>query len=350
MRSQAIMNQVWPTAILNAGRSFQGAPRIAPIAVFVFIVHFALILWLILATPAKTLLPKPKPRVVVQTVQLATPKEQKISTYKMEDLSTPVHLPEPVAIEEAPQAEIQQMPQLEETRLKESQVIQPELVEIPKLQIKAPPKAKEKEKTKPVPKKATPQKIEKKKAAPKKIEKKATPKETATPKAKETAIPKEKVAAVVSDAQAAKRTAQKAKQQELLARAQESIAKIRRDGVTIDANQKRRGADLKIPQLTLATVATEEASALSVGELSYRDELAGRLKLLLKLPEYGSVKLKLTLQRSGKVFKVAILSAASAQNRAYVEKMMPTLQFPPFGNQFGEEPEYTFTITLNNDF
>lgn len=311
---------------------FQGAPRIAPIAALVLAVHLALILWLIVAAPAKNLLSKPKARVVVQTVQLSTPKP-KTSTHKIEEWSTPVQMPETVSIEETPPAEIQPMPKLEE-----SQVKQPQVVDIPQPQIKSP--VKPKEKPKPVPKK-----VEKTKAAPKK---KAQPKETP----KEKAVPKEKPVSAAPMAKqeaqkAAAAAAQKAKQQELLAKAQESIAKIRRDGVTIDAKQR---ADLKIPQLTLATVAADEASSLSMGEVSYRDELAGRLKLLLKLPEYGSVKLKLTLQRSGKVSKVAIVSAGSAQNRAYVEKLMPTLQFPPFGTQFGQDPEYTFTITLNNDF
>lgn len=356
---QAVMNQIRPSALWKGGFPLQGAPRIAPIAAFVLAVHLALILWLIVAAPAKTFLPKPKARVVVQTVQLSTVKQQ-TAAYKAEEWSAPVQMPEPQAFEETPQIEMQQMPKLEESKLSS----QPKVIEIPQPHIKAPakPPAKSIEKPKPVP-----QKVEKKKAVSKKKDKpKEMPKEKAAPKevpkakptpkkaSKEKAVPKdgpkEKIAPkekAVSDAQIAKRAAQKAKQQELLAKAQESIAKIRREGVTIDAKQK---ADLKIPQLTLATVAADEVTSLSLGESSYRDELAGRLKLLLKLPEYGSVKLKLTLQRSGKVSKVAIVSAGSSQNRAYVEKMMPTLQFPPFGTQFGQEPEYTFTITLNNDF
>jgi colicin import membrane protein len=178
--------------------------------------------------------------------------------------------------------------------------------------------------------------VEKPKAKPKK----PSPKKVA-PKVE----PKEKAASRKEKSQA-----KKTKQQKLLAQAAESIGKIRPSGVKIDPNQKGKTPELLVPQLKLAPVAIDEIAGWSVGEVSYRDELAERLKLQLVLPEYGSVKLKLTLQRSGEVIRIAILSADSRRNRDYVEKRVPSLQFPPFGNQFSQEPEHTFTITLNNDF
>ena len=95
---------------------------------------------------------------------------------------------------------------------------------------------------------------------------------------------------------------------------------------------------------------TAELKELNDKEIGYRDELAGRLKLLLRLPEFGEVKIKLTLSRAGKVAKVSIVSAESAANRTYIEKTIPTLSFPSFGNNFGTLPEYTFLISLSNDF
>ena len=193
-----------------------------------------------------------------------------------------------------------------------------------------------KPKAKPAPQKSSPKK---KSAAPQKqkqIVRKSAPK-PATP-AKKAAV------------SAAKTKTQQTKQQALLAQAQESIAKIRGGRATIDANQNAPRADLQIPQLTLTAMATDDTAGWSAQELSYRDELAGRLKLQLKLPEYGGVKLKLTLLRSGQVAKVKIVEAGSQRNRSYVENQLPTLLFPPFGTHFGQEPEYTFAITLNNDF
>ena len=58
-------------------------------------------------------------------------------------------------------------------------------------------------------------------------------------------------------------------------------------------------------------------SFLNSKEIGYRDELAKRLKLLLKLPEYGEVKIKLTLQRSGKVLKVGSISRKRKQQKSY---------------------------------
>ena len=84
-------------------------------------------------------------------------------------------------------------------------------------------------------------------------------------------------------------------------------------------------------------------------EVSYRDELANRLKLLLRLPEYGEVKVKLTIERSGKIAKVLIISSESSANRKYIEKTLPGLTFPQFGTRFGDVDQYTFSITLGNE-
>jgi hypothetical protein len=56
------------------------------------------------------------------------------------------------------------------------------------------------------------------------------------------------------------------------------------------------------------------------------------------------------LDRSGKVFSVVIVSSESVANRKYIEKIVPTLTFPGFGSNFGSVMQYTFSITLSNDF
>lgn len=138
-----------------------------------------------------------------------------------------------------------------------------------------------------------------------------------------------------------------------MAEAQESIAKIsgNRDKLTSNklaspiSNVPHAITHLEIDSLSTA----KGNAALSSYEISYREELAGRLKLLLRLPEYGDVKINLTLDRTGKVSKVAIVTTDSAVNRKYIEETLPKLSFPPFGNHYASATEYTFSITLSNE-
>jgi colicin import membrane protein len=102
---------------------------------------------------------------------------------------------------------------------------------------------------------------------------------------------------------------------------------------------------LATPQL----LGSLEIDSLSSSSVSYEHELVNRLKLLLRLPQYGEVEIDLTLERSGKVAKIKILSAENSVNRQHVEKNVPTLVFPPFGNSFDGEKQHTFRIKLGNE-
>lgn len=145
----------------------------------------------------------------------------------------------------------------------------------------------------------------------------------------------------------------KDKQYSLVAKAQERIAKIAqtRDKVTPGKGSEEGSTSVPsaITSLQIDAVSTSNAAPLSDREVSYRDELAGRLKLLLRLPEYGEVKIKLTLDRTGKIAKVNVLNSESAANKKYIEKTLPTLSFPAFGTRFGDVDEYIFSITLSNE-
>ena len=70
---------------------------------------------------------------------------------------------------------------------------------------------------------------------------------------------------------------------------------------------------------------------------------------MLRLPEFGEVKIKLTLERTGRVIKVQVLNAESELNRKYIEKEIESLALPPFGNNFKGMTEFTFSITLSNE-
>lgn len=181
-----------------------------------------------------------------------------------------------------------------------------------------------------------------KKEAPKKaIQKKDMPKSEkkveVSPKPKQDSVLEEK----------------KAKQKQLLAKAQENIAKINsnRDKLAEAKKQTIQAvtAPVTLGALHIDSIQAEGASSLNVREMGYRDELASRLKLLLTLPEHGEVKLRLTLERTGSVEKIAILSAQNASNRKYIEKTLPSLTFPGFGDNFVGHKNYTFLISLGNE-
>lgn len=188
---------------------------------------------------------------------------------------------------------------------------------------------------------------------PKPIAKKVTPKKTPPPPvAKQKPAPKKMTEKAKSQiAKVVKKPAEiDKKKQALLAKAQESIAKIQASRDKIGSSKASKRSELKVPQFrSTALIADAAVETMSSGEIGYRDELASRLQLTLKMPEVGQVKLKLTLNRQGKFVKLSVLAAESQANRKYIEVTLPSLNFPPFGNQFGNVEEYTFSITLNSD-
>ncbi len=59
-----------------------------------------------------------------------------------------------------------------------------------------------------------------------------------------------------------------------------------------------------------------------------QDEFISFLHGALHLPDFGEVKIELTLT-DGVVSKVVVLNSESAKNKAYLEKQLPLLKFPP---------------------
>lgn len=347
------------------------------ITITVLFTHLSLLI-------ASALLPDPKPiakpikQIIVKTITLGerppppkkkAAKQQPIVEPQLIVEAEPIPQPEPISKslpkeEPAPIAEvIEPFPPIPETLPVEEK--KPEQIPIEPKQKKpalkketpkkkpTPPKPAEKTKTKPkaIPDKKEPKKTEtpKKTKPPSKKEtpKKETPKkdlEDVKPKAKETpAKPK-----VDPELQAAN-----AKRRELLARAQKSIAKIEQNRDTLNASSATTTAGAVVPgridALQVETFPSSTGEKLSPQEISYYDELASRLKLLLRLPELGEIKIKLTLDRSGHFMKVTIVNAESLSNRKYVEKTLPTLTYPSFGSNFTGMAQYTFVISLSNE-
>jgi colicin import membrane protein len=96
-------------------------------------------------------------------------------------------------------------------------------------------------------------------------------------------------------------------------------------------------------------IAMNEGSTAKSGDVSYYQALVRRLKDNLHLPVYGQVKVDITLQRSGKVVKVKIISCTSGSNNAYLQKELCKLSFPSFGSNFVGEEQHTFHLCLENE-
>lgn len=193
-------------------------------------------------------------------------------------------------------------------------------------------------------------KLQKKKEVEKSAPKAKPKKEEAkTAKKSEEGQKKPKVDPAVIAAQEAAKT----KRRDLLASAQKSIAKIEPTHDKLGASQISLESVPKVPRsidsLQIEAILGEKKGELTSQEIGYHEELARRLKLLLRLPEFGEVKIKLTLERSGQFVKVVIISTESDSNRQYIEKSLPKLKYPSFGNNFTDKEQYTFVIALSNE-
>lgn len=365
-------------ALLNS--SFRKDRSLFYISAAVFLAHCLLIAWSALIHPPAKLPPLSTPRMVVQTVTLS-PASSHMPTKSLQKDSmnavseTPEEIVEEI-VEEMTTKETNAFEELEEKipAVKSPFKSRPKPVYPPSPDAKQPKASSQATKAVPA-NQSTPKKKEEKQPLPAKpVEKKAPPPlkpakpKTLTPKASQVPVKKPALESKSTEAKPsaaerqaieqkkkieAEQKANQARQQQLLASAQERIAKI--------AQSRDKGSPAKRTETALTVVPIAitglEIEALSGSaaplqserELSYNDELAGRLKLQLRLPEYGDVKIKLTLERAGSVAKVEIISAESSLNRKYIEKTLPTLTFPPFGANFNGASQYTFAITLSNE-
>lgn len=283
------------------------------IIIGVLTLHFLFIGVAILThTPLSKKVFEEKPRFIVQTVPLSSPPSEKVGIA-------------PMLIEEEAEAEIAE----NEPHLESPKVIQPSKPLAPKpVKKPLPPLKKEaKLKTPPVKKSEPVKKVQ------------HPPKAPPVNKALEKALKEEKEA--------------QEKKLKLISEAQERIAKIgknRDKSLPQDTAASQVSAiPHAVTSLTIDELEPANGLKLSDKEQSYRDEIAGRLKLLLRLPQYGAVKVKMTLDKLGKVVNVTVLHAENQENKKHIEKTLPTLTFPSPGHQFGTSDTYTLTITLRNE-
>lgn len=130
----------------------------------------------------------------------------------------------------------------------------------------------------------------------------------------------------------------------LLIKAKESMAKIDTKKATATP------ADMEVPKAVgKLSIDTPLPGNITEARSGYQDELVKRLQLLLKLPDYGNVKVELTLDKSGRIIKMDIIDAGNPRNSAYISEKIPSLVFPAFGNHFSGEESHTFRLTFSND-
>lgn len=96
---------------------------------------------------------------------------------------------------------------------------------------------------------------------------------------------------------------------------------------------------------------SSETCLSTSSELSIQDQqaiLTSHLQQSLHLPEFGEVKIELVLSGNGRVKNLKVLRAESKLNREYLEKYLPSLEFPPV-NLTSEKREYTYILTFCNE-
>ena len=179
----------------------------------------------------------------------------------------------------------------------------------------------------------------KEKPAPKKTEKKT---EAAAPKPKvEPSKPKKpnnKPVVVEKDKKKTQKPPPVPK--EVIEELEEAFAKIEEKREKVYSSSK-----LDVPRL--ATPAqTEPIFSGGIGgfdEPSYQETLVAYLHQSLHLPEYGEVKIQLSLNKDGTVSKLTVLKSESSKNKVYLEKNLILLKFPRL------EKDETFVFTFCNE-
>lgn len=82
-------------------------------------------------------------------------------------------------------------------------------------------------------------------------------------------------------------------------------------------------------------------------EEKYASQIIQKMQQSLSLPEYGEVKLSLTVHKSGEVRGIEILTSQSDANREYLETHLKTLAFPKLEGGLRSET-HTFLISFCN--
>lgn len=137
---------------------------------------------------------------------------------------------------------------------------------------------------------------------------------------------------------------------ELLRQLEESIAKIdkKQDNLYAKREKKELNAVAAAPTLQVDSISSLSPAESEEASTQYQDGLISHLQRSLHLPDYGEVKIQLTLKEDGSVIKVVVVKAESSKNRNYLEKNLPLLRFPRLDGSLADRKQHTFIITFCN--
>jgi len=122
------------------------------------------------------------------------------------------------------------------------------------------------------------------------------------------------------------------------------------DKTQISKLQKAKEALANFKRSSPNQSTTIQHLSITPSEKNYTQSLVRALKSMLTLPEFGEVKIAITIDRSGRVTHLSVLGAESIQNQKMVERVLKEAKFSSFEANFSGEKEHTFAIVLKNDF
>jgi outer membrane biosynthesis protein TonB len=125
----------------------------------------------------------------------------------------------------------------------------------------------------------------------------------------------------------------------LLQQLEESIAKI-----------EQTPSSKKVLEPTVSPIRLRiDQNEAEDADQDYINSLVSYLHQSLSLPDYGEVKIQLSLRQDGTVAKMVILKTQSEKNRQYLESRLSNLRFPRFDGMYANKKEQTFILTFCNE-
>lgn len=118
----------------------------------------------------------------------------------------------------------------------------------------------------------------------------------------------------------------------------EALAKIDEKGYS------KPRLKLDVPQIQDSSEMALPFPSEEVGPMGPEETLVSYLHSSLNLPEFGEVKIQVTVNKDGSIDKLVVLEAESKKNKAYLEQHLPLLKLP-----ITLEKEKTFTLTFCNE-
>lgn len=111
----------------------------------------------------------------------------------------------------------------------------------------------------------------------------------------------------------------------------------------LKSESKQSRQEIKVPSKLQADLPPS-----SIADPTYPEFLIAFLQTNLELPELGTVKVKLEIDRFGHLVDCEVLEAQSKKNAEALKNQLPTLAFPCLNDYGIREASETFTITFKN--